>query len=122
MAKKTDQPENDKKQLSEEAQALIKKGKEKGFLSEEDIAEVIPDPEENVEELDDLYAAIIDNGVDLAEQPRVDEAPWEEISEVEEVVVETKDDEYIKDIADDSVRLYLREIGKILLRSLPGQG
>jgi RNA polymerase primary sigma factor len=77
---------------------------------------VIPDTPENAEVLDALYTELADASVEVTiTEP--DEAnftdEWEE-EEGEEVTVEEAvylDD----DVADDSVRLYLREIGKIPL-------
>jgi RNA polymerase primary sigma factor len=93
-------------------EALVAKGKEQGFLTQQDIAAAVGDVEENVEELDDVYAALIENSIEIADAKEAVE--WEEVPEVEpEAVVES--DDYVKDIADDSVRLYLREIGRVPL-------
>jgi RNA polymerase primary sigma factor len=88
---------------------LIAKGKEQGYVTQQEIAGVLPEAEENVEELDELYAALLEQGVEITDQK--DSLIWDKDDE------ETPDtsDDYIKDIADDSVRLYLREIGKIPL-------
>jgi RNA polymerase primary sigma factor len=92
--------------------ALIAKGKEQGYLTQQEIALALGDVEDNVEELDDLYATLIDNGIEIADQQKDADGKWEEVVE-EPTVVES--DDYVKDIADDSVRLYLREIGRVPL-------
>src|SRR5207344_1743684 len=94
---------------SPEVERLIAKGKEQGYVTQQEIAGVMPEAEENLEELDELYAALLEQGVEITDQK--DALIWDKD---EEETPDTSDD-YIKDIADDSVRLYLREIGKIPL-------
>lgn len=84
---------------------LAEKAIKAGEIEQKDIFSVIPDTEANVEILDELYSELVDNGVKILN-------PKEEEEEDEE---EKPNDSYIDDIADDSVRLYLREIGKIPL-------
>jgi len=94
---------------SPEVDRLIAKGKEQGFVTQQEIAGILPEAEENLEELDELYAALLDQGVEITDQK--ESLIW---NTDDEEKIDTSDD-YIKDIADDSVRLYLREIGKIPL-------
>jgi RNA polymerase primary sigma factor len=108
----TDEQEEQKRHFSSpEVERLIQKGKEQGFVTQQEIAAAMPDAEENLEELDELYAALLENGVDVTDQRErlIWEEPTEEDLEINE------NDAYIKDIADDSVRLYLREIGRVPL-------
>jgi RNA polymerase primary sigma factor len=95
---------------SPEVERLIAKGKEQGYVTQQEIAGVLPEAEENLEELDELYAALLEQGVEITDQK--DALIWDK--DDEDAAADTSDD-YIKDIADDSVRLYLREIGKIPL-------
>ncbi len=90
---------------------LITKGREQGFVTQQEILKALPEAEDQVELLDDLYGAFIDQGVEVVDQK--DKLIWQ--TEPEEDVANAVSEEYIKDIADDSVRLYLREIGKIPL-------
>jgi RNA polymerase primary sigma factor len=96
---------------SPEVERLITKGKEQGYVTQQEIASVLPEAEENIEELDELYGALAENGIDVTDQK--DALIWEAGEESAEKPM----DDYTKDIADDSVRLYLREIGKIPLLS-----
>jgi RNA polymerase primary sigma factor len=96
---------------SPEVERLIAKGKEQGYVTQQEIAGVLPEAEENLEELDELYGALTEQGVEVTDQK--DALIWEGNTDDDDVP-EVNDD-YIKDIADDSVRLYLREIGKIPL-------
>lgn len=97
-------------------QELVAQAKKAGTIDAKDIAAKIPDVPENVEILDALYTELTEAKIDIKvpEEPVAAELSDEWlIEEEEEVVVE--DQSYLDDIADDSVRLYLREIGKIPL-------
>jgi RNA polymerase primary sigma factor len=100
---------------------LLEKAKKDGKLDQRDINTAIPDVPENAELLDQLYTALADSSIEvtaLAAEPNVEEFTDEwavEDGEEEEPVIDEQ--VYIDDIADDSVRLYLREIGKIPLLS-----
>lgn len=96
--------------FSVEIEKLISKGREQGFVTQQEIQQAIPEAEESVDLLDDLYSQLIDKGIEVTDQK---DKLWE--TEPEEDVENATSEEYIKDIADDSVRLYLREIGKISL-------
>lgn len=95
---------------SPEVERLIQKGKEQGFVTQQEVAQAIPDAEENLEELDELYAALLENGIELTDQK--ERLIW---GGDDNEANPAESDDYTKDIADDSVRLYLREIGRVPL-------
>jgi RNA polymerase primary sigma factor len=107
------------KSYEKEIQQLLERGRKEGKLEQHEIFELIPDKPSNIDVLDQLYVDMADEDIDFvpAEEPTKteisDEGVWVADTEAEEVVVE--DTSYMDDIADDSVRLYLREIGKIPL-------
>jgi RNA polymerase primary sigma factor len=106
---------------------LIAGAKKAGKIDQRDINNAIADTPENAEVLDGLYTALADAGIVITTDVAADDdaiAPpdpaslsdeWGTEEGEEEIVVE--DQSYLDDIADDSVRLYLREIGKIPLLS-----
>jgi RNA polymerase primary sigma factor len=103
----------------EDAKAqLIEKAKKDGNIAQRDIIALIPDTVENAETLDGLYTELADLNLEITTAgPDVENftSEWAEEEEAEEeedtsVAVYLDDD-----VADDSVRLYLREIGKIPL-------
>ncbi len=112
MARKAAAPvtEENTHNYSPEIERLIAKGKEQGFVTQQEVSQVFPDAEENLEELDELYAALLENGVELTDQK--DRLIWDTGTDLEDT---KESDDYVKDIADDSVRLYLREIGRVPL-------
>ena len=116
-AAKTDDTNKPKVDIAQLSADLIAKAKKAGHIDQRDIFAVIPDTSENAEALEALYSALADANITLTAEPNTEEFTDEWLSEDgdEEVVVE--DQSYLDDIADDSVRLYLREIGKIPLLS-----
>ncbi len=100
---------------------LLKKAKKDGKIDQRDIFAAIPDAPDNADILDALYTELADSSIEITvgNDPVVDGVPpiilsteWTSDDE-EEIVIDEK--VYMDDIADDSVRLYLREIGKIPL-------
>jgi RNA polymerase primary sigma factor len=98
---------------------LVAKAKKDGHISQREIFNVIPETPENAEVLDALYTELADSSVEITAtepDPTTFDKEWaaEEEEDEEEIVV--KEGVYLDDdVADDSVRLYLREIGKIPL-------
>ena len=93
--------------LAEIKEELAKKAAAAGFINQQDIFDQIADTTENAEMLDVLYSQLADESIEIL-SPEEDEE--EEVRRANE-----KAASYIDDVADDSVRLYLREIGKIPL-------
>lgn len=112
---KKDAPRDEAKLLEAKAK-LLAKGKKTGKLDQREIFASIPDTSENVELLDKLYSELGEENIELvsATEPSAEDFSDEWVGEDgEEIVLDDK--VYLDDIADDSVRLYLREIGKIPL-------
>ncbi|HEX5455797.1 MAG TPA: sigma-70 family RNA polymerase sigma factor, partial [Candidatus Saccharimonadales bacterium] len=103
-------PEDNKKQLVEAKKQLLAKAKKDGKIEQEEIFDKIPETPENTELLDSLYSELADLNIKVDGGAVSDD--W---SDDEEEELELDDKTYMDDIADDSVRLYLREIGKIPL-------
>ncbi len=103
-------------QFDDVRKELIDKYKKGGKIEQKDVFAVIPDVPENVDILESFYAELLENKIELT---GISEPKPEELSDVwtaeddEEIIIDEKS--YLDDIADDSVRLYLREIGKIPL-------
>jgi RNA polymerase primary sigma factor len=120
--KKTDDTSKKPVQTTEtfdkEIAALVAKGKKKdNKLDQRDIFAAIPDTPANIDVLDKLYALLAEDEIEIVmpAEPSPDHLSDEWVADEEEEEVVVTDNNYIDDIADDSVRLYLREIGKIPL-------
>ncbi|NNJ08765.1 RNA polymerase sigma factor RpoD [Chloroflexales bacterium ZM16-3] len=92
-------------------QGLIALGRQRGFVTFEEIQALVPNTEEAVEVIDTLYAALTEASIpvrDSADDTAVEEEPT--IAAVIDL------DEGLSDaLLGDSVRLYLREIGQVPL-------
>jgi len=93
----------------ENIQILLEKGYEQGFVTYQEIMQSFPEPERKLSLLDALYEEFLQQGIDVRQGRRLLPIPGEESK------AETKGTTELKDISDDSVRMYLREIGRIPL-------
>jgi RNA polymerase primary sigma factor len=99
----------------EELHKLVAEGKEKGFLSYDEIVNGIEDVELTKEQVEDFYTYLVEHGVDLVEGEQHKAPPHEQqLPEDEKAVAAPKLDLTVEPSLD-SLRLYLREIGKVAL-------
>jgi len=104
---------NEIKTFEERKQELVKLGKEKGYVTYEELAASLKGLELDADSLDDLYNAFNENGIAV-----VSEEEDGEDSSSGSLILE--DDDLTKDLnINDPVRMYLKEIGQIKLLSLP---
>src|SRR3989337_1493766 len=94
---------------------LIKKGRDQGFLTQDDILEIFSDAEERLNELDELYDKLLAEGIDVFESVETDELESDEKAKEKlereiEILSKLSGAE-----STDPVRQYLREIGKVAL-------
>lgn len=124
MAKKEDSKAKKSKTAEEhlsvdqQKQQLLARAKKDGHIEQRDIFAAIPETVENAEALDALYTELADANIEITTtepNPENFTDEWE-AEEIEEEAAATDTAVYLDDdVADDSVRLYLREIGKIPL-------
>ena len=102
--------------LEKAKQELLAKATKEGSIEQREIFAAIPDTPENVDILDGLYTELADAdiAITMPNEPNVEELGDKWVADDSEEVV-LNEQVYLDDIADDSVRLYLREIGKIPL-------
>lgn len=94
---------------------LIRRGKNQGFLTQEEILEAFPDAEKRIDELDNLYEQLLVKNVDVFESVSTDEIVSDE-KEKEKVERELEILTKLEGSqSTDPVRQYLREIGKVPL-------
>ncbi len=117
-ATKDNKPANDLT-VDQHKQQLLERAKKDGHIEQRDIFAAIPETPENAEALDALYTELADLSLEITTtdpDPTKFTDEWEEETEEEVVAAPTNTAVYLDDdVADDSVRLYLREIGKIPL-------
>jgi RNA polymerase primary sigma factor len=97
----------------EELQKLVQEGLEKGVLTYDEIAVGLDDVELTKEQVEDFYTYLIDHGVELLEGETHKHPPHEQLPAPEEEKGPKLDLSVEPSL--DSLRLYLREIGKVPL-------
>ncbi len=97
---------------------LIKRGKSRGFVTEEEIIHIIPDIENDIERLESLYDELeqknikIENAVDIIDLSGTNE---DESKKSKKEVEKEMKNLSLDNISSDSVQMYLREIGRVPL-------
>jgi len=101
--------------IEQAKQDLLARAKKAGEIDQKDITALLADTPENVDALDALYTELADAGVQVktAESggPGEDGEDFSDewvAEDGEEILPDVNDQSYLDDIADDSVRLYLR--------------
>jgi RNA polymerase primary sigma factor len=95
---------------------LIVKGDQDGFVTVKEVFNLIPEPEKNLKETDYLFFLFQERGIDVEfdRSPHLLDHFLAQGKEKEEALSSIRLDD-ISDYIDDSVRMYLREIGKVPL-------
>jgi RNA polymerase primary sigma factor len=119
MAKKAAKAAEEPKNIEQLRQELVEKAVKQGSIDQKAIFAVIPETPENAEALDALYTEFAEKNIEITTtEPDPTTLSDEWVLEEEEEEATSTAAVYLEDdVADDSVRLYLREIGKIPLLS-----
>lgn len=118
MPRKAAKQPDAKSGSEQEIKKLIKQAKKDGFVNQKTIFELLPEVPENADALDALYTELADNNIEITTSTpgaKPTEDTWTEDEDIEEEAEAPTNIYLDDDVADDSVRLYLREIGKIPL-------
>jgi RNA polymerase primary sigma factor len=100
---------------------LIDAGKEKGYLTYDQVNDLIPGDVHSPDDLDDLLTTIGTQGIDVLESGKglPSEQKFEEIEEGEDVELDLTPGALEK--TNDPVRMYLREMGTVPLLTREGE-
>ncbi|SVE11473.1 uncharacterized protein METZ01_LOCUS464327, partial [marine metagenome] len=113
--------------LSPEMEALIVKGKEQGYITYDDVLDVFPEAEDQLEQIDAFYQRLMSDGVEVVAEAKGDErdeAEKDQEKQDEEhrlrnlripSAVAAAEEALATGALDDPVRMYLREIGRVNL-------
>jgi len=107
-----------KKKIPRKFDRLIAKGNQHGFVSFQEILQVEPGVESRQRVLDDLFAFLQAQGIELIDSRK--SSPLSQNLNEEELL-ESINTSQISDYIDDSVRMYLREIGRVELLDREGE-
>lgn len=127
------QPSDDQlAKFPEEVQKLIKKGREQGFVTQQELLKAMPNIEDDLILLDEIYSLFMDLGIEVIDtkdvldveedlEQNIEELNVTEVTEKKKGTLQKrkakkaqKEAEF-KEIANDSIRLYLCEIGRVKL-------
>ncbi len=102
---------------------LIELGRQKTYVTIDDILSFFPEAESDVDQLEEAFAALISAGVAYVDEPVGVSPSEEDLAAVEDDDVEEDlrkstalDDNYLANIdTDDTIGLYLKEVGRVPL-------
>ncbi len=106
--------------MSHKIKTLVNKGKEKGFLTYEELNDILPDDTlVKPEKIDEILMMLDELGIDLIEESEIEtrdtaEAEGDELQEAEAKLREAVS---ISEKIDDPIRMYLTQMGVIPLLS-----
>ena len=100
---------------AQELQRLVVEGVEKGFLTFDEIAAALEDVELTKEQSDDFYAHLVERSIELVEGEQHKDPPHERPALAEDETKAAPKLDLSVEPSLDSLRLYLREIGKVPL-------
>ncbi len=97
---------------------LIELGRQKSYVTIDDILQFFPEAEQDVEQLEETFAALMSAGIPYIEDEVIHEEPSDEDLIVEEEVTEAKattSDDLENIDTDDTIGLYLKEVSRVPL-------
>ncbi|MBI4222459.1 MAG: RNA polymerase sigma factor RpoD [Planctomycetes bacterium] len=105
--------------LNQKIKQLVQKGKEKGYLTYEELNDMLPDDADiSPEKIDDILMMLDELGIDLIDETEIesrDVTDAEEAPVFQEVDLEFGEVPTITEKIDDPVRMYLTQMGEIPL-------
>ena len=98
--------------------SVVEKSKGRGFVTEAEIVHAMPNLEENLPAVEKLFNDLDSLGIEVVDQEIA--SVWEQGKDTPErprgkSIIDTPESYNLGDIYDDSIQMYLREIGKVSL-------
>lgn len=107
---------NEGQKETDAIERLVDLGRSQGYVTYDDVMEAVPEAELNIEQLEDALATLIEMGIEISDA-ELEEGIDEETEQKKVKTVETTatDIDLSAIDIDDSISLYLKEIGRIPL-------
>jgi RNA polymerase primary sigma factor len=101
---------------------MIKLAKQRGYVTYDELNEVLPSEEVSSEQIEDTMAMLTEMGINVVENEEPTEEPQEEAERASEnLPMKVERSAEPVDRTDDPVRMYLREMGSVELLSREGE-
>src|SRR4030042_3579948 len=100
---------------------LIELGRQKSYVTIDDILGLFPEAENDVDQLEEAFAALLSAGIPYVDEAAASGPSDEELSEEDEAEEDMRrnlapDENYLANIdTDDTIGLYLKEVGRVPL-------
>jgi RNA polymerase primary sigma factor len=99
---------------------LVEMGRQKGYITLDDILHFFPEAEQDVEQLEEAFSALLSAGIPFVEDATTAEPTEDELVAVEAIETEPEIDaaldDYLANIdTDDTIGLYLKEVSRVPL-------
>ncbi len=104
---------NEVKSLEDRKESLVKLGKEKGYVTYEQLADELKGLDIDADALDDLYNTFIENKIEIVSEDDMNAVVDEDPESPDKIIDDLVNSKDIK--INDPVRMYLKEIGRINL-------
>jgi len=107
--------------LTAAVRKLVTRGKERGYVTYDDLNEALPPDEASSEQIEDTMAQLSEMGINVIENEESEEAASEDKTEGKGTEAPAKVEDEDLGRTDDPVRMYLREMGSVELLSREGE-
>jgi len=107
--------------LTAAVRKLLSRGKERGYVTTDQVAEALPSEEVNAEQIEDTMTQLSEMGITVVDNEESEDSVADDQNSLEKSVKSTKVEEEELGRTDDPVRMYLREMGSVELLSREGE-
>lgn len=96
---------------------IVELGREKGYITIDDILRIFPEAEKDLDQLEETYAALLAANITYLDQVvGSDDKDAQALVEAESAEPDGEEENHLTNVdADDSVGLYLKEVGRVPL-------
>ncbi len=91
---------------------LLTLGRTQGHVTYDDVLRLVPEAENNMEQVEDIFAALFEHGIEVGQ---VREEESDDMTEMDAEAIEEENFDLSQIEIDDSISLYLKEIGRVPL-------